>query len=280
MNFYKYHGLGNSYIIVEAEALSAEKIIQICDPNFGIGSDGVLLADSHDSTDFALKIYNPDGSEAEKSGNGLRIFVAYLYEKGLVGMEPFTIFTAGGIVEATVLSVSGSETMVRVEMGQVVFEAAEELLSFGSEQLAVAIASVGNPHCVVFGRLDGDEISAEITKTLGPQIETHPRFPHKTNVQFLHPIDNHNILIEIWERGAGYTLASGSSSCAAAAVAVKHGFAQSPLTVHMPGGQLQIELTETYHATLTGPVQKIAEGQLQWLTFSQKPLRSPRLCGE
>lgn len=260
MNFYKYHGLGNSYIIVEAEQLSAEKIVTICDPNFGIGSDGVLLAASHEATDFALKIYNPDGSEAEKSGNGLRIFVAYLYEKGLVGMEPFTIFTAGGIVEATVLSVSGSETMVRVAMGQVVFESVSEQLAVDSEQLTVSVVSIGNPHCVV---VDGVGVSAEITKSLGTKIEVHPRFPAKTNVQFLRPIDKHNIFIEIWERGAGYTLASGSSSCAAAAVAIKTGSAQSPLTVHMPGGQLQIELDANYFATLVGPVMKIAEGVLQ-----------------
>lgn len=261
MNFYKYHGLGNSYLVVEADgALSAENIKTICNPNFGIGSDGVLVAVRSDCADFGVQIFNPDGSEAEKSGNGLRIFAAYLHEKRLVGGASFTIETAGGVVEATVLHTDGVESDVRVEMGAVAIEAVGERLAVGAERLTVAVVSVGNPHCVV---VDGAAaVSAEIAQLIGPQIETHPRFPAKTNVQFLRPIDDHTIFIEIWERGAGYTLASGSSSCAAAAVAVQAGLAQSPVTVQMPGGELLVEISAEFDAILTGPVSKIADGDM------------------
>jgi diaminopimelate epimerase len=214
-----------------------------------------------------LRIFNPDGSEAEKSGNGLRIFSRYLWDRKLVGTEEFAVETAGGIVRCTVLD---DGRLVRVEMGQVSFwsdaipvagsrrEVLNEPVQVGDRTFTFCAAGIGNPHCVV----PLPEITPELAKHYGPLIETHPSFPRRTNVQFLKVLDRANLQIEIWERGAGYTLASGSSSSAAAAVAHKLGLCDRSLTVHMPGGKLGIEIGADFSIVMTGSVTKVAEGVL------------------
>jgi diaminopimelate epimerase len=213
-----------------------------------------------------LRIFNPDGSEAEKSGNGLRIFARYLWDRDLAGDEEFAVETPGGIARCTVLDSGGN---VRVQMGQVSFwsdripvvgprrEVLRERIEVGGKSLVYCAATIGNPHCVVL--LEG---TPEIARELGPRLESHPNFPNRTNVQFLTVLDRSNIRIEIWERGAGYTLASGSSSSAAAAVAHKLGLCDRSITVHMPGGKLAIEIGNDFEIVLTGPVTKVAEGTL------------------
>jgi len=272
MKFAKYHALGNDYLVIDPQDLSApltaEQIQAICHRNFGVGSDGVLLGPAPSSrVRFALRIFNPDGSEAEKSGNGLRIFARYLWERKLVGTEEFAVETAGGTVGCTVLD---DGRRVRVEMGRVSFwsdaipvagprrEVLNEPLQVGDRTFTVCAAGIGNPHCVV----PLPEITPELAKHYGPLIETHPSFPRRTNVQFLKVLDRANLRIEIWERGAGYTLASGSSSSAAAAVAHKLGLCDRSLTVHMPGGKLGIEIGADFSIVMTGPVTKVAEGVL------------------
>src|SRR6266536_6401819 len=255
MKFSKYHALGNDYLVIDPQdwpqkrpdPLTRLQIELICHRNFGVGSDGILLGPlPSDRAGFALRIFNPDGSEAEKSGNGLRIFSRYLWDRQWVNDRPFAIETPGGLVTARVLD--GGKT-VRIEMGQVSFESARipvtgpprevlnEKITAGDREFTYCAATIGNPHCVV----PLPEISAELALKYGPHLETHPNFPRKTNVQFLKVRDRKNIQIEIWERGAGYTLASGSSSSAAAAVAHKLGLVDRDLTVHMPGGQIGIE---------------------------------------
>ncbi|MCL2844243.1 MAG: diaminopimelate epimerase [Chitinivibrionia bacterium] len=259
MNFAKYHGLGNEYIVIDkkfADFLSKDNIIRICDVHFGVGSDGILLADL-DKTDgkFAVKIFNPDGGEAEKSGNGLRIFSRYLFDCGLVKLgEEFKISTLGGLVKSTVID----ENLVKVEMGKVSFFAINEKISVLDEEFSFCEANVGNPHCVIVL----DKISCEIAKKYGSVIETDKRFVNRTNVQFVKIIDRRNIEIQIWERGAGYTLASGSSSTAAAAVAKKLGHCDSEITVSMAGGKLQLCFDEDFNATMSGAVQKICTGEI------------------
>jgi diaminopimelate epimerase len=277
MRFWKYHALGNDYIVMDPNDLPApltvEQVKIICHRNFGVGSDGILLAVPSTKAPFGLRIYNPDGSQAEKSGNGLRIFSRYLWDRKLVGDKEFAIETAGGLVKSTVFD---SGKMVRVEMGKVTFwsneipvtgprrEVINEKISVGGQEFTYCSASVGNPHCV----LPLAEISADVAKQYGPVLETHSNFPNRTNVQFLKVLDRANIQIEIWERGAGYTLASGSSSSAAAAVAHKLGHVDGSVTVHMPGGKLAIEIGKDFDILMTGPVTKVGEGTISQEIFS------------
>ncbi len=280
MKFVKYHGLGNDYIILDpadlGRELTEQQIRLICHRNYGVGSDGILLGPlSTDECDFALRIFNPDASEAEKSGNGLRIFCRWLWDTGRVGSEEFTVLTAGGKVRAQVHE--GGRT-VTVEMGRVSFdstripvagpprEVLRERIEVGQEALTYCAATVGNPHCVILR----DEPTEADARALGPAIETDPRFPNRTNVQFMKVLDRANIRIEIWERGAGYTLASGSSACAAAAVAHKLDLCDARVTVHMPGGCLDIVVAEDFGITMTGPVVRVAEGTISEEAFGQE----------
>jgi diaminopimelate epimerase len=272
LEFSKYHALGNDYLVVEGDqwndALTQDAIRRICHRNFGIGSDGILVRlPSPAGEHFCLRIWNPDGTEAEKSGNGLRIFARYLWDQQCVSSEPFTVATLGGTVGCRV---SDHGRSVTVDMGEVSFcsgripvhgpprEVLRETLVLDGRTFEHSAATIGNPHCVLLR----DRVSTEEVRSLGPLIETEPRFPNRTNVQFVEVRDRHNVAIEIWERGAGYTLASGSSSCAAAAVVVRLGLCDSPLTVHMPGGKLSIVIDEQFRARMTGPVCKVAEGTL------------------
>lgn len=273
MKFHKYHGLGNDYIVINpkefSHPLDAPTIELLCNRNLGIGSDGILYGPL-DTTDsgFKLRIFNPNGSEAEKSGNGIRIFSRYLWDIRLVDKKPFQINTLGGIVTSQILH-NGSQ--VRVEMGKVSFNAKDipimgkegdvlrRELTVNNRTLTYSAATIGNPHCVILC----DTISPELAKELGPQIESLPLFPKRTNVQFLKIIDPSNIQIEIWERGAGYTLASGSSSIAAAAVAHKLGFCGPKVEVHMRGGSLLVEFSDDYTATMIGPVVTVFDGELR-----------------
>ena len=270
MKFAKYHALGNDYIVIDPakikDKLSEDLIRLICHRNYGIGSDGILSGplDSH-ACDFGLRIFNPDGSEAEKSGNGLRIFARYLWDEGFVSDRPFTVETLGGAVSCEVGTDGKS---VKVEMGEVSFDSTEipvegaarevlnEKIEIDGRVLKFCAATVGNPHCIVLS----EHPSSEETHRYGPLIETDRRFPNRTNVQFMKVIDRHNIQIEIWERGAGYTLASGSSSTAAAAVAHKLDLCEPDIRVHMPGGSLHIQFNNGFFATMTGPVTKICDG--------------------
>ncbi len=272
MNFSKYHGLGNDYLVIDpaevGRPLTTQEIIRICHRNYGVGSDGILWGPGHSGTcDFSLQIFNPDGSEAEKSGNGLRIFSRYLFDRGLVTNAPFTVETAGGAVRA---QVHDDGTTVTVDMGRVTFVSSEipvagdarevlnESIEIDGELLTFCAASVGNPHCVVLR----DELTEADARRFGPLLETHPLFPNRINVQFLKVIDRKTIQIEIWERGAGYTLASGSSSTAAAAVAHRLGLCDSEITVTMPGGNLALSFADSFEATMTGPVTPVCTGTL------------------
>ena len=269
MHYYKYHALGNDYIVIDPAKtdikLTTENVRLICDRNFGIGSDGILYGPLFINKNIHLKIYNPDGSIAEKSGNGVRIFSRYLVESKYVSGSEFTFQTDGGKVEIKILKNDAS--LIKVNMGGITFlsskipvggserEVVNEKLTIQGVEYRITCLSIGNPHCV----LPLTEISKEIATQIGPLIENHPLFPNRINVQFLKVIDKENIQIEIWERGAGYTLASGSSSCAAACAANKLGFVGENITVHMPGGKINIEIRgNTIY--MTGSVSSVSEG--------------------
>ncbi len=272
-DFFKYHGLANDYLVMEprrwATPPGAQAVRLICDRNRGVGADGILwgpLAEPPEAGTFGVRIFNPDGSEAEKSGNGLRIFARFLWDQRLATVTPFAIRTPAGTVRARILDDRAAR--IAMEMGQARFQSAEipvngpprevlrEALTVGGQTLTINAASMGNPHCVVLT----DEPTPQLARELGPLIERHPLFPNRTNVQFMRVQDEHAIQIEIWERGAGYTLASGTSSCAAAAVACRLGLCRSPVTVHMPGGTLEVRLDAQFRIELEGPVCAVAQG--------------------
>ncbi len=276
--FFRGHGLGNDYIVMDPQdlsfRLSPANIKTVCDRNWGLGSDGILALVPSRKADFGLRIFNPDGSEAEKSGNGLRIFARYLHATGKTQKTHFTIETKGGLVTIELhLDRHGEASTVTVEMGRATFSpsalpctlAVEELIEQPIEAagrvLAFTGVSVGNPHCVLF-KPAGQSWSREELLALGPALETHGLFPKRTNVQLAVPTGPKELSILIWERGAGETQASGSSSCAAASAAVRLGLVKGPVTVKMPGGRLLIHVDKDFSLTMKGPVAEVARGTL------------------
>ena len=279
MKFHKYQALGNDYLVLElarSDAPAPALMRALCDRHYGIGSDGVLVPGPTSATNFSLRIFNPDGSEAEKSGNGLRIFARYLWDTRKVTDAPFEVSTKGGMVRCQVLDCGGR---IDVAMGTASFDSSkipisgpareviDEQIEVDRRRLRFTGVTMGNPHCVVLL----DEISPDIARRLGPLLEQHPSFPNRTNVQFVRIINRKRIQIEIWERGAGYTLGSGSSGCAAGAAAVRLGLCDREITATMPGGELSVIVTENYSVRIIGPAWSIAHG-----TVADDLLRSAR----
>ena len=276
--FFKGHGLGNDYIVMDAKELefrlTPANIRAICDRNWGVGSDGILTLEPSGVADFGLRIFNPDGSEAEKSGNGLRIFARYLYATRKTRRRSFTVETKGGLVQIELhVDRHGEASAATVEMGQATFvpralpcslkveELIEQPIAAAGEKLIFTGVSVGNPHCVLFKSL-GQTWTREELLRLGPQLENHKVFPRRTNVQLAAATGPKEIFILIWERGAGETQASGSSACAAACAAVRLGLVESPVTVKAPGGRLRIDVDGEFNLTMRGPVAEVGRGTL------------------
>ena len=271
LSFAKGQALGNDYIVVDAAVVPASSHPSLarglCDRHRGVGSDGLLLADIQDGR-FGLRIFNPDGSEAEKSGNGLRIFGAWLHGDGLVTDEPFHVHLPGESVEMRVLGPLAAGALdIRVEMGRASFRAEDvgfeggELLDIGEgEAVRVQPVSMGNPHCVVWvGTLDRPTF-----ERIAPRLATHPAFTAGTNVQFARVAGPATLEALIHERGVGETQASGSSASAIAAAAVQSGRAQGPeLRVRMPGGTVTVEVDGDLEVRLTGSAQMVFEGRVR-----------------
>lgn len=251
MRFEKWHALGNSYLLVEqpeAGTLTSERVRRLCDVRTGIGSDGVLEVGARDGARATVVIWNPDGSTAEMSGNGTRIAAAWLLREAEA--EHVEITTAARVVRAE----ATADGIVRQTMGDVSVAENEEL-DLAGERLSVVPVDVGNPHAVVLRH----ELSRDDLLRLGPAIETHPRFPQRTNVQLARPEPRDVVSALVWERGAGETAASGSSAVAVAAAAVARGWSDSPVRVVMPGGSLVVTVTGT-SVTLEGPAEQICAG--------------------
>ena len=248
MRFSKWHALGNAYLLVEDEALTPEQVRELCDPDAGIGSDGVLEVVAVDAAHAEVRVWNPDGSTAELSGNGARIAAKWLAQRS--GSADVTLRVGTRDVAARMLE--GDD--VRLDVGAVDVGETERL-EVGAELVEVTPVSVGNPHAVV--RAEPDR---ETLLQLGPALETHDRFPQRTNVQLVRVDGPHALTVSVWERGAGETSASGTSAVAAAAAAVANRWVESPVTVHMPGGDLLVELDEENRAALTGPVTYVYTG--------------------
>ena len=267
----KYHGLGNDYLVFDPNKneleLNEANVKMICNRNVGLGADGILegpLLGEH----LAVKIWNPDGSVAEKSGNGVRIFAKYLKDAGYVQKKNYELMTDGGIVEITYLNEEGSR--LRISMGKLSFvseeipvigerrEVINEDMVFGNNLYPATCVSVGNPHCVI----PMQEISKELVCKIGVHSESARYFPERVNTEIMKVTDRNNIAIETYERGAGYTMATGTGACAAAAVAYKLGLTENKMLVHMPGGDLQVEIADDWNVYITGDVFYIAEIKL------------------
>ena len=279
IQFHKYHALGNDYLVIDphtaALVLTPERVRALCDRHQGIGADGIVSGPTPDEQGerdaLRIRIFNPDGSEAEKSGNGIRIFARYALEAGYVTAGvPFALRTVGGEVSVRILDERGA--LIEVDMGRPSFrsgdipmlgrerDVVDEPLEIACEMLPLRVTcvSMGNPHCVIFT----DEVTPEHAQRIGPLVENAACFPRRTNVQLARVRARDRVEIAIWERGAGYTLASGSSSCAAAAAARRLGLVDDEVVVQMPGGELSVRFTAEGHALLTGPVSGVAHGTL------------------
>ena len=271
--FAKYHALGNDYLVVDSQRfgtrLTEHRIQAICNRNTGVGADGILELRPSRGADFGVRIHNPDGSRAEKSGNGVRILARFLYDLGYTRKKAFSIETAGGIIEVELLLRRGQVAQIRAEMGAASFQSSDipvlgderevvnEGLALGGREIRVTCVSVGNPHCVVFvPRLALPEL-----ERLGPALETHPSFPNRCNVQLARVRSRSRIEALIWERGVGETLASGTSSCAIAAAAFRNGLVDDCVEVAMRGGELQVEIRDGFELRLTGPATPIFRGK-------------------
>lgn len=267
----RYHGLGNDYLVFDPNKneleLDEKNVKMICNRNMGLGSDGILegpLMGEH----LAVKIWNPDGSVAQKSGNGVRIFAKYLKDAGYVQKKHYELLTDGGIVEVTYLNEDG--TRLRISMGKLSFvsdeipvvgekrEVINEDMVFGNNLYPTTCVSVGNPHCVI----PMQEISKELVCKIGAHSENARYFPERVNTEIMKVTDRNHIAIETYERGAGYTMATGTGACAAAGVAYKLGLTENKMIVHMPGGDLQVEITDDWDVYMTGEVFYIAEIKL------------------
>jgi diaminopimelate epimerase len=249
MTLSKWHALGNAYLLVEraelAEPLTPERVRELCTGQ----ADGILEVLSSDGASADVRVWNPDGSTAELSGNGARIAAAWLARK--TGVSSVRLHVGERDVTATV-----DGDLVVLDVGHV--DVGEpESLDVDGEQIDFTPVSVGNPHAVVRRDPQREELLR-----LGPLLERHPRFPQRTNVQLVRVDGTHDLTIAVWERGAGETLASGTSSVAAAAAAIARGWCESPVTVHLPGGDLLVELDEDGNARLTGPAVEIGSVEL------------------
>jgi diaminopimelate epimerase len=272
--FAKGHALGNDYLVVEPArlsfALTPAMVRRLCDRHRGVGGDGVLALVPSAHADAGLRIYNPDGSEAEKSGNGLRIFARWLVENGRVAGDRFRVETPGGLVECRINREHGRILDIGVAMGRASFrsddvpcsgpsrEVVAEPVEVAGTVLRVTAVGIGNPHCVVF--VD-DPVTADLGR-LGPALEHHALFPRRTNVQVARVVGPQRVRVRVWERGAGETLASGSSACAVAAACVRLGYTDRAVTVVMDGGLLHVQVEDDYRVQLSGDATIVYRGTL------------------
>lgn len=274
----RYHGLGNDYLVFDPNhnelELDQANVKMICDRNEGLGADGVLEGPILKEDGMHVKVWNPDGSESETSGNGVRIFAKYLMDHEYVKEQKFSIQTLSGPIEVECLNNRATE--FRVKMGKASFisreipvtgevrEVINESFIFHNKEYKATCLTVGNPHCIIFM----DQVTPELAKELGPYVENADEFPEKMNLQICRKIDTGNLDIEIWERGSGYTKASGTGSCAAAVAAYRLGLVENRVNVNQPGGMIQIDIKDDDTIYMTGTVGYVADMSVAESFFS------------
>ena len=271
VRFEKWQALGNDYLIVEAAQLpfelSAERVRRLCDPHFGPGGDGVLELSAPGQPGFVarLRIFNPDGSEAELSGNGAREAILYLRQRGWTDADTFSIETAAGEVRPTITS----ETTCRVDIGRARLQSKDfpggptdgcGEVDAGGRRWRFQHVSIGNPQCAI--RVDSEQELGELDLAeIGPEIQTAPQFPNRTNTSFWTELSPGVIRARIYERGVGETLSSGTGASGAAVAHVLRG-GDSPVTVRLEGGELEVDVDESLHVDLTGWAVPVYRGEL------------------
>src|SRR6266852_8280578 len=270
----KYQALGNDYLVLDLPAPLDEIVPMLpalCDRHRGLGADGLLAFDPKGMT---VRIFNPDRSEAQKSGNGLRIAAAHAVLEHGAG-ERFELRTPGGPNPVRIINRDGPQVVSEVDIGRPSFRAADLPALFDGEpdrvhletpagSVEAMLVSVGNPHCVVFG----EPVTMERCLQLGPYLEHHPAFPERTNVQLFEVVDRGRVRVEIWERGAGYTLASGTSASAVAAACMRAGLVDDRITVQMPGGDLQVRREESGNLVQSGPARRVYRASIDLADFA------------
>ena len=270
----KYQALGNDYLVLDLPGPLDDVVPLLpvlCDRHRGLGSDGLL---AFDPVRMAVRIFNPDSSEAQKSGNGLRITAAHaVFEHG--AGDEFEVATIGRSNPVRVLARNGAEVVTELDIGHASFRAADLPARFEGEpdrvhldtpagRVEAMLVSVGNPHCVVFG----EPVTKKRCLELGPHLERHPAFPQRTNVQLFEALDRDRVRVEIWERGAGYTLASGTSASAVAAACMRTGLVDDMVTVQMPGGDLKIRREKTGNLVQSGPARRVYRATVDLADFA------------
>jgi len=276
MEFVKMHGLGNDFIIVEAASWKDADPLQkhspwLCNRHFGIGADGLVVIGPEQEMDIFMRIFNPDGSEPEMCGNAIRCVARYAYEKGWVRKKNISVKTLAGGRYPEIQSAAGQAVRVRVDMGQPILDrpnipmlgegpAVKTTLSTPAGEFTVTAVSMGNPHCVHFVE-DVDQVPVA---DWGSTLETHPGFPAKTNVEFVQILARDEMIMRVWERGAGITLACGTGACATLVAAVLNDLSDHAATIHLLGGDLHIEWKqENNHVYMTGPADFVFEGKVE-----------------
>ncbi len=278
MNFTKSHGIGNDFVVVDGfqesipEDLLPETARRLCDRHFGIGSDGLILVLPSRTATFRMRMLNPDGSEAEMCGNGIRCFAKYVFDRGLTHETQITVETLAGIMAPRLIVKDGKAQMVRVDMGEPRLqrkdipmkgpdgdgEVVGEKIKVEGDRYDITAVSMGNPHCVIFV----DNVEHFPVAKVGPKIETHNLFPQRTNVHFVQVLNSSEIQVRTWERGAGITLACGTGACACAVAAALNKRTGRKVTTHLPGGDLLIEWSGDNRITMTGPAEEVFTGSI------------------
>lgn len=265
IQFVKMQGTGNDFIVIDqrdqvpikfSESELSEVSKKLCDRHFGVGADGLILVLNSHKADYRMRIFNPDGSEAEMCGNGIRCFTRYVWENSSEKKEVISVETLAGVIVPTPIIDDGNFVGVEVDMGEPSIEAIKETLKLENLEYSINKISMGNPHCVIFV----EDLSIIPLKEIGPIIENLPQFPNRTNVEFVQVLNDNELLVKVWERGAGETLACGTGACASVVAANLNGFIGRKAIVHLPGGDLGIDWAEDNHVIMRGPAEKVFEG--------------------
>jgi len=279
IDFVKMHGLGNDFILIDClskpvgdSSFLSYLAKRLCNRNFGIGADGLILILPSSKADLRMRIFNYDSSEAQMCGNGIRCFAKYAYENKLVSKNKFTIETLAGIIIPELIFKDKEISGIKVDMGIPKLKRREipmvgkdtstvvnETLKINSEQtFKITCVSMGNPHCITFV----DDVQSIPVNEIGPKIENHPLFPEKTNVEFIQVLNKQEINFRVWERGVGETLACGTGACAALVAAVLNKKTDREATIHLPGGALNIQWADDRHVYMTGPAELVFRGEM------------------
>lgn len=279
INFVKMQGLGNNFILIDClnKLLDDKSFLsnfakKLCNRNFGIGADGLILIFPSSKADLRMRFFNFDGSEAEMCGNGIRCFAKYVYENKIVTKSKFTVETLAGIIIPELIIVNKKISGIKVDMGIPKLRRREipmigedsptvidETLKVNPEQIfKITCVSMGNPHCIIFT----DDVKSIAVSEIGPQIETHPLFPQKTNVEFIQVLNRKEVNLRVWERGVGETLACGTGACASLVASILNKKTDRQTLIHLPGGDLDIHWADDGHVYMIGPAEVVFKGKI------------------